>query len=134
MADLQLNGTTLFTESGGTVSFGSGTPQGMIINVTVHRDFTRNNDDAAGGGSTHTNWAKSTFRQLKSPLHTTFHYLSSARPAASFIYTLREALAIFFVSRPSSHDSIRYPHAVEHTLQSTHRHVEGDNPNPQSGH
>ena len=75
MADLQLNGTTLFTESGGTVSFGSGTPQGMIINVTVHRDFTRNNDDAAGGSSTHTNWACGNFtKQLStSMIHANFH-------------------------------------------------------------
>ena len=75
MADLQLNGITLFTESGGTVSFGSGTPQGMIINVTVHRDFTRNNDDAAGGGSTHTNWACGNFtKQLStSMIHANFH-------------------------------------------------------------
>lgn len=75
MADLQLNGTTLFTESGGTVSFGSATPQGMIINVTVHRDFTRDSSDAAGGGATHTNWACGNFtKQLStSMIHANFH-------------------------------------------------------------
>ena len=75
MADLQLNGTTLFSESGGTVSFGSATPQGMIINVTVHRDFTRDSSDAAGGGATHTNWACGNFtKQLStSMIHANFH-------------------------------------------------------------
>ena len=74
MADLQLNGTTLFTESGGTVSFGSATPQGMIINVTVHRDFTRGGYSSTGG-STHTNWACGNFtKQLStSMIHANFH-------------------------------------------------------------
>jgi hypothetical protein len=36
----------------------------------------------------------------------------SCGPAASPILTLREALAIFFVSQPSSHGAIRYPRAV----------------------
>ena len=74
MADLQLNGTTLFTESGGTVSFGSSVPQGMIINVTVFRDFTRGGYSASGG-STHTNWACGNFtKQLStSMIHANFH-------------------------------------------------------------
>ena len=60
MADLQLNGTTIFTETAGVVSYSSNVPQGMIVNVTVFRDFTRRTQ-SAGGGSTHTDWACGTF-------------------------------------------------------------------------
>ena len=60
MADLQLNGTTIFTETAGVVSYSSSVPQGMIINVTVFRDFVRRSH-SPGGGSTHTDWACGTF-------------------------------------------------------------------------